>query len=620
MLDGLVKSKRADSAERAEMLLQRMTELSETGINQWVTPDRITFSALMVILSKQGGGVRQVESVLMRCKSMAESNKDLEPDRIMYNIVLDSYAKQSEIWPNDNHKSVPPGPGQAEALLRTMESNPDTLPNTISYNSVLNVFAKSGVPFERMESILHEMNARVASGDDFANPDIITYNIILGAVARDGSKESLDKALSFMQAMRDTGMAPDRITFNNLMDSIVKADRPGAAVFAKQIMEKMKSDHDIEPDATSYNVVLNGFAKASSVEAAQQAEQILQQMLTLYQEHNHIDCRPDFVSYSSVLDAYARSQGRDAGFQAESLLNSMEQAGVIPNTICYNAALNCWAKSGHIDAPSRAEDLLDQMAQQESKNPTVKPNTVSFSTVMNCWAQSHQQGAAERTEAMLDRMELLAQSGNRDIVPGAHTYSTVISAWAKLGRADKALALLDRIELAYSSRKSPVRPNYACYNATMNAIAKSNSKNKAEVAASVLERMKSNFHKHGKTDMAPTPISYSSVINACAYTISDDPQQRAKAFRIARETFRDLLQSHEPTVVCYINFLTCCSRLLPAGKNREDMATAIFRDCQERGLANNRVESIYQGVVSRRPVKRENAAERGDSRPSWRSR
>jgi pentatricopeptide repeat protein len=596
-----------------------MTELSETGNNHAVAPDRISFSVVMELLSKQGSS-RKVEDVLMRCKAMAEKNAELEPDRIMYNILLDSYAKQNHNDRDYEHRRATAAQ-EAEKLLRMMENSPSSLPTTISYNSVLNVFAKSSVPFERMDSILNEMNSKVDTGDESVKPDIITYNIILGAIARDGSKESMEKGLAFMQEMRDIGMEPDRITFNNLMDSIIKADRPGAAVLAESILDKMASEHDIQPDVSSYNVILNGYAKVGSVEAAQRAELILQTMVTLYQEGGRVNCRPDFVSYASVMDAYARSRGADAGFQADALLTSMMAADIVPNTICYNAAINCWAKSRHIDAPFRAESILNRMAQEELQNPSVKPNSVSFSTVMNCWAQSRQTGAAEKADALLGRMEFLAKAGNHDMLPNPYTYSTVISAWGKVGRSDKALAILNRVEKAFISGKSPVRPNFACYNAAINAIAKSRSEDKAEEAVAILKRMKLNFHEFGLIDTAPTNISYSSVLNACAYTVSKDPERLANAFRIARETFRELLQNEEPpTAVCYVNFLSACGRLLPPGNKRLDTAEAIFRDCQERGLMDAKVESTYQRIVSRSQRRVASTGNEAPGRPSWRSR
>jgi len=251
------------------------------------------------------------------------------------------------------------------------------------------------------------------------------------------------------------------------------------------------------------------------------------------------------------------------------------------------------------------------MQQDAANNPLVKPNSVSFSSVMNCWAQSSLDGAAERADAIMNRMELLAKNGDRGMHPNAYSYSTVISAWAKIGRADAALAILNRVEEAHVSGRSQVYPNFACYNAAINAIAKSKRKHKAEEAAAILNRMKLSHSETGYADAAPTPISYSSVLNACAYTVCKNAEERSNAFRIARETLRDLLNNHEPTPGCYVNFFLACARLLPDGPNRDEMVVALFRDCQQRGHVNDRVAVSFERAVPRHVFLQETERLRG---------
>ena len=601
VLRGLAKSGRPDADRQAEALLQRMTQLSESGVNPWVAPDRVSYSTIMEIFADRGGA--KVEEILLLCKALATHNEELEPDRVMYNIALDSYAKEIEDGRENRGASSAASAAQsAERLLRAMESNPDSKPNTISYNAALNVLEKSKVGFHRVDALFQDMKDKFTAGDVTVKPDIITYNTVLCALARDSPGGSSDKAIAFIDEMRQNGMNPDRITFNILMDSIIKNDNPGAATYAEQILEKMELDSvtgGVRPDSSSYNTVLNGYAKMGTLEAVRRAEHLLQKMLAISQEESRRDCRPDFVSYTCVMDAYARSKAPNAGFQAEALLDFMKRERVSATTICYNSAINCWAKSGHADSPERAENLLNRMKLEAKINPGAKPNSVSFSSVMNCWAQSNLAGAAERAEAILNHLELLARNGKRDMAPSAYSYSTVISAWAKVGGVEPALSILNRVEEMHAAGRSHVRTNFYFYNAAINAIAKSQNSRKAEDAAALLHRMKLQYAKHGCSDLKPTAITYSSVLNACAYTFCKDEDEKAKAFRIARETFRDLLSDLEPTSTCYVNFLSVCNRLLPAGPKRDDMVIAVFRDCRQRGLLNDRVTRSFAQAVNR---------------------
>jgi hypothetical protein len=600
LLYGLAKSNRSDAANQAEKLLHGMIEFSESGLNPGVAPDHISYSTVMEIVLHQKRG--RVEEILLRCKALAANNKALEPDRIMYNITLSSYATESDDLKADrqqHHDSVSAAE-RAETLLRAMETNPVSRPNTISYNAVLKVFANSGVKFERVEALFQEMMGKYLAGDATVKPDIFTYNTFMSVVAR----EDVERATALLDEMQRNDTAPDIITFNTLMSSVVRSGKPGFAQTAERMLEKMESNYTsggVLPDIRSYNTVLNAYAKVGSPAAVQRSEQLLERMWRLSQGENRSDCTPDYVSYASIMDGYARSRSLNAGFKAEALLNSMKERDVVTNTVCYNSALNCWAKTSHVEAPFRAELLRKRMESDAETNHMVKPNAVTYTTLINCWAQSDAEGAAERASRILDEMELLAEKGDQGMTPGAYAYCGVISAWGKVGRVDVVLDILNRAEQAYTSEKSNPRINYACYNATINAIAKSNRTNKAEEAVAILKRLKLQYSKYNRRDLAPTAPSYSSVLNACAYTLSDNESEKVHAFQIAQDTFQEMLHSIEPTPQCYLNFLVACERLLPPDERREAIINSLFLECKRRGLLNRLLQSKFERVMSKGP-------------------
>ena len=316
------------------------------------------------------------------------------------------------------------------------------------------------------------------------------------------------------------------------------------------------------------------------------------------QQENRADARPSMV-FATVLDAYAKSGQANA---AESLFNRMTDSQHIgANTISYNTVLNALTKSKDRDAPLRAEALLNRMQEEyEAGNRNVRPNSISFSCLLNCWARSSQEGAAEHAEAILTRMEQLGNSGHRHVQPNAVCYSTVLNAWARSRSSDsgnRAVALLTRMEEAYRKGQNFSKPNSYCYNTTINAIAKSSHPDKALRAYDLLHRM-IQAYENGNHDAKPSVRSFSTVLNACAYT-HGTPEDKTEAFRIARKTFAELLESDygDPSVVTYVNFLTACAKLLPRGKSRDAMMGAVFRDCSERGFTNDKVVSILQSAV-----------------------
>lgn len=204
-------------------------------------------------------------------------------------------------------------------------------------------------------------------------------------------------------------------------------------------------------------------------------------------------------------------------------------------------------------------------------------------------------------KAILVRMEDLAARGNTHVAPNAISYSTVLTAWSASqasDSADRAMSILDRMEDAYQNGQSNARPNAYCYNAAMNAIAKSRSPEKAEKAHRLLHRMIEG-HKNDSDSALPSVTSYSTVLNACAYT-DGTPEVKKEAFRIARTTFAELLESEygDPNMITYVNFLTACYRLLPRGSGRDNLMAAVFRECHEKGFANDKIVGVLQRSVS----------------------
>lgn len=221
--------------------------------------------------------------------------------------------------------------------------------------------------------------------------------------------------------------------------------------------------------------------------------------------------------------------------------------------------------------------------------------------MLNCWARSDQDGAAERAEAILTRMEELALRGNAHVAPNAVAYSTTLHAWSRSqahDSADRAVALLTRMEKAHRNGQAFSKPNQYCYNATMNAIAKSSLPSKATKAYDLLHRMIQEY-KGGNKDTKPSVRSYATVLNACAYT-HGTPEERKEAFRIARNTFAELIESDygEPNVVTYVAFITCISKLLPKGLNRDMVLDAVFGECSEKGLVDQKVISVFRTAAA----------------------
>lgn len=642
VLESLGKSETDDAPQKADMLLQRMQQMYDEGLNPEACPDIVSFTSVIRAWARSSSpqAAEKAEAVLIKCRELSGKDKNITPDIIMYNSVLDAWASD-DIWSGrvsgkraDDTKAL-----RAESLLQQMKEADEVRPDMCSYNIVMKAWFRSGKPSvaaRRARELFDEAKRGYLAGDENLKPDVISWNTLIKLVSKSGMPGCFNEVRSLIKEMEQEGCRPDTRTYHAVMYSMVKSGAKGAAKMVEDMVVDMEQkfrdgETDVRPNEITFNILLHAYAMSNDPDSAAKAEKVLAKMIALSEQENRRDAAPSLISFSTVLDAYAKTGQAEA---AESLFYKLKDFKHIEvNTVSYNTVLNALAKSKDKDAPSRAEALLNHMQQEyESGKKSVRPNQiryvgnvlepcgcippthshtpqslcslsalVSFSSLLNCWANSDEDGAAERAEAILTRMEELALRGNAHVAPNAYTYSTVLHAWSRSqspDSAERALALLNRMEEAYRNGQAFSKPNGYCFNATMNAIAKSSLPDKAPKAYDLLHRMIQEY-KDGNKDAKPNTTSFSTVLNACAYT-NGTPEAMKEAFRIARSTFTELIESDfgEPNVVTYVNFMTCISKLLPRGLNRDMLLDAVFIECSEKGLVSDKVISILRAAAA----------------------
>jgi hypothetical protein len=242
--------------------------------------------------------------------------------------------------------------------------------------------------------------------------------------------------------------------------------------------------------------------------------------------------------------------------------------------------MSALARSG---AAQEANDLLDRMIERyfQEGDESVKPDTVSFACVIDGWARSQSSQAGNKALALLEQMKALSTTHDDQwMAPNSQTYTSVLSALGRCREWNSCLtaeALLHEIE---ESDFPGVSPSIIHYNAVLDAYAKSARADKAIYAHKILEKLKNN------PDIQPNTITYNSVISTCANTFGDS-SLRQKAFKIALDSFRMILQDHEPSSVSFSLFFKAIRKLIPTDHaTRFPLLQKCFRDCCNRGLLN----------------------------------
>lgn len=471
-------------------------------------------------------------------------SRGMKIDRKSFNWLIDSWMFSGEL----------DAPDKANALLARMEelyqnsSNPNLFqPDVRSYTKVINAISRSSRPDsgEMADRVMERMESQFLSGkNDAAKPNTHTYTALVEAHANSGAE--------------------------------------GSALRAEEICETMvqkwqDGDPDVTPTSRSFNAAINAWAKSGEKAGGQQAANLFEQMMEVYESGNQ-DVKPNAFNFNSVMAAWANCRDEESAERAEDLLHRMEEQykagdlGVKPTTVSYNAVIDAWAKSGGDDGAGRAEQLLRRMEElfESGENVDAKPNVRSFNSVINAWAKSGREDAASKAEGVLDLMEFLYETGNKDVRPDVHSFTTVING--------KYLSCGDS------------RTRRLSHGVSINsAWARSQRTGKAERTLNLFREM-IKLHEAGNEQLRPNIVAYNAVLNACAFT-SGETRENNKAVEIAHSVLQHIESEKysNPDQVTYGTFLKVIANQMPDCDSRTKVVAAVFRKCCKEGQVGNLV-------------------------------
>jgi hypothetical protein len=301
--------------------------------------------------------------------------------------------------------------------------------------------------------------------------------------------------------------------------------------------------------------------------APHKAQELVHRMQLLYNRTGIITYKPTDQVYNLWINAIAKcssNQNNDnRGREAEAILQVMKQDGVSPTIVTLTSIMDAYARSNHPQAAQDAERVLFEYVQQH-QSLNSKLSFITCDAVLNAWAQRGTPEAAERAQFLLERLE---QFQNKDIRPTAHSYATVIHAWALCGQADKAEAILERL---LRRPTSTARLDTVVCNAVLHAWATSGHPQAGTRALHLFHRMQ-QLAKESSYDTNPDVVSYNTLLSAWSHS------GHMKAAPQAEKILQEMIQAHQkdpqkapsPNTVSYNSVLHAWSRSsLPGAAQR----------------------------------------------------
>lgn len=317
-------------------------------------------------------------------------------------------------WARSNH---PKAPDRAEAILQRMielskdERNKNIKPNTISFNIVIDCYSRRRNP-EKAMAILQKMENFYEESDrdeigKEVKPNVISYNTVLKAWSLSNDVDAAKNAQSLLNKMEtndENGVRPNIVSYNTVISAIVRNGTAESIVSAKNVLLQQMVKNNVMPDVVSFTTLMRGVARSNMRDKANQAQHILRSLQEFYKTGND-DIKPNILSYNTVLNAcafsghYGISTKKEAFLIAISTYNEIRNCEYVePDSVTYGSMLkicsNLMPKSGK-SRTSLAKQIFKECCSKGLVNEFVlnalraSISQEDFSNIFNCVENSN---------------------------------------------------------------------------------------------------------------------------------------------------------------------------------------------------------------------------------------
>ncbi|KAL3621541.1 hypothetical protein CASFOL_036453 [Castilleja foliolosa] len=296
MIDGFIRAKRMSEAEK---LFQKV-------FNVGLVPDLILYSIMIRGLCES----RQVIDAMNMFRDMI--GKGIVPDTQCYNILIKGFCDVGLL--------------EEAQSLKLEISQQDQFPNTCTYTILICGLCRNGLLGEAQQ-IFNDMEKLGCS------PSVVTFNALIDGLCKAGKldeahlmlyKMEIGKNPSlFLRLSQSADPVLDSASLHKMVDSLVDS---GLILKAYKLLMQL-ADSGVVPNIITYNTLINGMCRAGQVN---RALKLFEQLLM----KGHF---PDSITYSTLIEGLQRV-GREG--DAYKIFEQMTENGCKPCSSVYKTLLS----------------------------------------------------------------------------------------------------------------------------------------------------------------------------------------------------------------------------------------------------------------------------------------
>lgn len=313
--------------------LSRMAEVFTLMRERSVPVSAVTFGTLVKAFGQAGRPDR--------CSEVWEEMRRaaVSPSVVTYGCYIDALTKNGQME-------------RALDILEEMRKKDGVEPNTVVYTTLLKGFSRAREPQKALQ-VYQDMRARGVHCSQ------LTFNSMLDVLVRNPQPENSRALDQVLEDMKAAGCKADVVTYSIMVKS---ACASGSLDQAMTLFERATGD-GLVLDEVSFNSMLHGFCKDGKLEFVER----------VFAEMQRAKVRPTNVTASILCKSYGRAKKLDKAFEVLELMES--EYGEKPNCVVYTCLIQACVRNGQV---KRGWDLFHTMIQNG-----LQPDAVTFGALIH---------------------------------------------------------------------------------------------------------------------------------------------------------------------------------------------------------------------------------------------
>ncbi|KAJ3680261.1 hypothetical protein LUZ60_016539 [Juncus effusus] len=240
---------------------------------------------------------------------------------------------------------------------------------------------------------------------------VISLNGLLSAFLQSGDHSQVPHL--FKSISEQHSIEPDGISYGILFKALCESGKTSEAFLE---LKRMREEKRIEPTASVYTTLLDTLYKENKIDEADR----------LWEEMVKSECKLDTTAYNVKILHHSLNAEIEKVLE---VMNTMEEAGVKPDTITYNFLMICHFKSGQIE---EGKNIYRKMLGNKMCNPNAK--TYKYLLEWLCKCRDFETG-----------FQVFRDSLKRNRIPDFRTLKMFVEGLVKEGMKDRAKVVIREV-------------------------------------------------------------------------------------------------------------------------------------------------------------------------------